>query len=254
MGKHSLWLSLVIVGWQQAAVAAEGQRAVPAELSPWTMFANADWVVKAIMIGLAISALAAWIILIAKKIELKRMQHSLKTGLLQIQDASTLARACRMQIDNRICLTLMDAAVDEINHLPQRSKDEGVKERISLRLNRIEAAAIREASRSIGILASIGSTAPFVGLLGTVWGIMNSFIGISKTQTTNLVVVAPGIAEALLATAIGLVAAIPAVLFYNHLTRAVSAYRSDVHDAVAVVSVLSGREMGGVQNARIAAE
>ena len=71
----------------------------------------------------------------------------------------------------------------------------------------------------MGLLATIGATSPFVGLFGTVWGIMNSFIGISKSQTTNLAVVAPGIAEALLATAIGLVAAIPAVIIYNHFAR-----------------------------------
>ena len=77
----------------------------------------------------------------------------------------------------------------------------------------------RRIARGTGVLATIGATAPFVGLFGTVWGIMNAFIGISEAQTTNLAVVAPGIAEALLATAIGLVAAIPAVVIYNHLAR-----------------------------------
>ena len=76
----------------------------------------------------------------------------------------------------------------------------------------------------MGLLATIGATSPFVGLFGTVWGIMNSFIGISKSQTTNLAVVAPGIAEALLATAIGLVAAIPAVIIYNHFARQTKTY------------------------------
>ena len=76
----------------------------------------------------------------------------------------------------------------------------------------------------MSILATVGATSPFVGLFGTVWGIMNSFIGISKAQTTNLAVVAPGIAEALLATAIGLVAAIPAVIIYNHFARVTKGY------------------------------
>ena len=93
---------------------------------------------------------------------------------------------------------------------------EGVKERVASRLERLEAGAGRRMLKGTGVLATIGATAPFVGLFGTVWGIMNSFIGISKSQTTNLAVVAPGIAEALLATALGLVAAIPAVVIYNH--------------------------------------
>ena len=95
----------------------------------------------------------------------------------------------------------------------------GVKERVASRLNADRGGAGRAMARGTGMLATIGATAPFVGLFGTVWGIMNSFIGISKAQTTNLAVVAPGIAEALLATAIGLVAAIPAVVIYNFFAR-----------------------------------
>jgi biopolymer transport protein ExbB/TolQ len=94
-----------------------------------------------------------------------------------------------------------------------------LKERIAWQLERIEMAVSRKISRGTGVLATIGSTAPFVGLFGTVWGIMNSFIGISNAHTTNLAVVAPGIAQALLATALGLVAAIPAVMIYNVLAR-----------------------------------
>ena len=85
------------------------------------------------------------------------------------------------------------------------------------------------------MLATIGATAPFVGLFGTVWGIMNSFIGISKSQTTNLAVVAPGIAEALLATALGLAAAIPAVVIYNVFSRQIAGYRDLVGDASAEI-------------------
>ena len=87
-------------------------------------------------------------------------------------------------------------------------------------------------NKGTGLLATIGSTAPFVGLFGTVWGIMNSFIGISKAQTTNLAVVAPGIAEALLATAIGLFAAIPAVIIYNQFARWIGGYKGLLGDAV----------------------
>ena len=109
----------------------------------------------------------------------------------------------------------LDAAVTELKLSAGSIERDGIKERIASRLERIEAAYGRRLLRGTGVLATIGSTAPFVGLFGTVWGIMNSFIGISKSQTTNLAVVAPGIAEALLATAFGLAAAIPAVVIYN---------------------------------------
>ena len=120
---------------------------------------------------------------------------------------------------------------------------DGVKERIASRLERIEAAAGRAMIRGTGILATIGATAPFVGLFGTVWGIMNSFIGISKAQTTNLAVVAPGIAEALLATALGLVAAIPAVVMYNMFSRWIAGYRALHADAAAEVLRLVSRDL-----------
>lgn len=120
---------------------------------------------------------------------------------------------------------------------------EGLKERVSSRLSRIEAKAGRRLSKGTGVLATIGSVAPFVGLFGTVWGIMNSFIGISQAQTTNLAVVAPGIAEALLATAIGLVAAIPAVVIYNVFARAITGYRSLLADAGAGVERLVSRDL-----------
>jgi biopolymer transport protein ExbB len=98
-------------------------------------------------------------------------------------------------------------------------------------------------ARGTGILATIGATAPFIGLFGTVWGIMDSFVGISKAQTTNLAVVAPGIAEALLATAIGLVAAIPAVVIYNMFARASAGCRANIGDAAAAVQRLISRDL-----------
>ncbi|MCY1507996.1 Biopolymer transport protein ExbB [compost metagenome] len=98
-------------------------------------------------------------------------------------------------------------------------------------------------SKGTGPLATIGSTAPFVGLFGTVWGIMNSFIGIAKSQTTNLAVVAPGIAEALLATALGLVAAIPAVVIYNVFARSITGYKAQVADCSAQVLLLLSRDL-----------
>ena len=97
--------------------------------------------------------------------------------------------------------------------------------------------------RGTGILATVGATAPFVGLFGTVWGIMNSFIGISKAHTTNLAVVAPGIAEALLATALGRVAAIPAVVMYNFFSRWIAGYRALHADAAAEILRIVSRDL-----------
>jgi biopolymer transport protein TolQ len=97
--------------------------------------------------------------------------------------------------------------------------DDGLKERIALRLERVEAAMSRRIARGTGVLATIGATAPFVGLFGTVWGIMNAFRGLANVSQATLASVAPGIAEALIATAIGLFAAIPAVVAYNRYTH-----------------------------------
>jgi biopolymer transport protein ExbB len=119
----------------------------------------------------------------------------------------------------------------------------GIKERVGSRIERIEADGARRIARGTGILATIGATAPFVGLFGTVWGIMNSFIGISKSHTTNLAVVAPGIAEALLATAFGLAAAIPAVVIYNLFSRQIAGYRALAGDAAAELMRLFSRDL-----------
>ena len=138
---------------------------------------------------------------------------------------------------------LIQAADSELQLSADGLSATGVKERIASRLERIEAAAGRQMIRGTGILATIGATAPFVGLFGTVWGIMNSFIGISKQQTTNLAVVAPGIAEALLATALGLVAAIPAVVMYNMFSRWVAGYRALNADASAEILRIVSRDL-----------
>jgi biopolymer transport protein ExbB len=129
---------------------------------------------------------------------------------------------------------------------------QGVKERVASQLSRIEAGAGKRIASGTGILATIGSISPFVGLFGTVWGIMNSFIGISKAQTTNLAIVAPGIAEALLATAIGLVAAIPAVVIYNYFARSIGGYRLILADASAAVERLVSRDLDFRQARRLA--
>jgi len=137
----------------------------------------------------------------------------------------------------------LDAATTELKLSPGSTNREGIKQRIVSRLERIEASYGRRILRGTGVLATIGATAPFVGLFGTVWGIMNSFIGISKSHTTNLAVVAPGIAEAVLATALGLAAAIPAVVIYNVFARSIAGYRATLGDAAAEVLRLVSRDL-----------
>jgi biopolymer transport protein ExbB len=224
------------------AFAADAARPAPLALSPMSMFLQADLVVKGVMLCLALAAFAAWVILFAKKIELLRLSRTLAVALEGIAVSRRLSETlARGQGGERVSGAFIAAAADEI---AIGSLDRvAMNERIVLRFQRIEAAALSEAARGLGVLATIGATAPFIGLFGTVWGIMNSFIGIAQTQTTNLAVVAPGIAEALLATAAGLVAAVPAVIFYNHLTRSLLAYRHRVGDVAATVIVLAGREI-----------
>jgi len=195
------------------------------ELSPWSMFLSADIVVKAVMIGLALASLVTWTIFIAKMIELSLVTRRLRDALTQISEARSLAEAQLALGASRTALSsLLAAAMREARLSAGISSDAGIKERAASRFAEIVRAEARRIRLGMGLLATIGATSPFIGLFGTVWGIMNSFIGISKSQTTNLAVVAPGIAEALLATAFGLVAAIPAVIIYNHFARMTKGY------------------------------
>jgi biopolymer transport protein ExbB len=144
---------------------------------------------------------------------------------------------------------LIQAVETELQRSPDRRDTDGIKERIAARFERVEAAVGRQMQRGTSILATIGATAPFVGLLGTVWGIMNSFIGISKLHTTNLAVVAPGIAEALLATAFGLAAAIPAVVIYNMFSRSIAQCRALYADtSVEIMTLVSRRYPGAADH------
>jgi biopolymer transport protein ExbB len=195
------------------------------ELSPWSMFLSADILVKAVMIGLAFASLVTWTIFIAKMIELSVVQRKLRTALRKISDARSLAEAqFALGAKESVLSALLAAAMREARLSAGISSDSGIKERAASSFAEIVRAEARRIRLGMGLLATIGATSPFVGLFGTVWGIMNSFIGISKSQTTNLAVVAPGIAEALLATAFGLVAAIPAVIIYNHFSRVTKGY------------------------------
>lgn len=210
---------------------------LPRDLSVLGMFMAADWVVQAVMIGLVVASVITWTVFVAKSLELASAFRRQGRLLTAVDRAASLdaAPACDL------------VAAAQAEHKLSAGNDDdrdGLKERVASRLERLEAAAGRRMLKGTGVLATIGATAPFVGLFGTVWGIMNSFIGISRSQTTNLAVVAPGIAEALLATALGLAAAIPAVVIYNHFSRRIAAYRALVGDTSAAVLRAVSRDAG----------
>ncbi|UPU00240.1 tonB-system energizer ExbB [Bradyrhizobium barranii subsp. apii] len=214
------------------------------ELSPWVMFMSADVIVKAVMIGLAFASLMTWTVLIAKSIELSVASGKLRSALKKISEARSLAEAqMALGAKQGILPSFLAAALREARMSAGLSSDAGIKERAASSFSEIVRAEARRIRVGMGVLATIGSTSPFVGLFGTVWGIMNSFIGISKSQTTNLAVVAPGIAEALLATAIGLVAAIPAVIIYNHFSRMTKSYLELVSRASGAAGRLLSRDL-----------
>lgn len=219
-------------------VPAEQLVTLPRDLSPWGMFMNADIVVKAVMVGLAFASLVTWTIGLAKSLQLITARRRAVRAVRALLDADGLAE---LRAGQRGAV-LAGGAVAAFVYAAEQERDrsatllpDGVKERVAIALNRAEARAARAMNRGTGLVATIGSTAPFVGLFGTVWGIMNAFVGISQAHTTNLAVVAPGIAEALLATAIGLVAAIPAVVIYNQFARSIASYKALLADAAAEV-------------------
>jgi biopolymer transport protein ExbB len=224
--------------------AAAPSAELPQNLTPLGMFMSADIIVKAVMLGLVFASVLTWTIWLAKSVELMSVRRRLRRADRLLAAAASLDDAARPAGDASPHVALLiQAAESEL----QRSRDlrdaAGIKQRIAARFERIEAGVGRRMMRATGIIATIGATAPFVGLFGTVWGIMNSFIGISNKHTTNLAVVAPGIAEALLATACGLAAAIPAVVIYNGFARSIASYRGQFADASVEVLALVGRDL-----------
>ena len=241
----------VLLGVSSSALAQDpgdaaviGTATLPRDLTPWGMFLNADPIVKGVLIGLVLASVVTWTVWLAKTIEIFLARRRVRSALTILPGAASLSNG-----DERLSSTkneigrFLAAAVTELRLSPNPLEREGIKERIASRLERLEASFSRRISRGTGVLATIGATAPFVGLFGTVWGIMNSFIGISKAHTTNLAVVAPGIAEALLATAFGLAAAIPAVMIYNVFARSTAGYRALLGDGAAEVMRLVSRDL-----------
>ena len=220
---------------------------LPQDLSPWGMFLAADIVVQSVMVGLVIASLVTWTIGLAKTLEITGAGLRLRRGLAVIASSPDLATAERALAGRGgPAAAMVRAARQEATASAAAlaaAGGTGLQQRVASHLSRIEAQAGRRLAIGTGLLATIGATAPFVGLFGTVGGIMNSFIGISQSQTTNLAVVAPGIAEALLATGLGLGAAIPAVVIYNVFARWIAGYRARLADTAAAVERLVSRDI-----------
>lgn len=213
------------------------------DLSPWGMYLAADVVVKSVMIGLAMASLVTWTILIYKTVQLRRAKSDSEYLLSHLIGCANFD-SIQVNDQQSQALRLVEACHQEFSLSLQGVVSEtGLKERVSARLERVKANVLTQINQGTGILATIGSVAPFIGLFGTVWGIMNSFIGIAQSQTTNLAVVAPGIAEALLATAMGLVAAIPAVVTYNYFSRVINTYKVSLSDITSALMILLSREL-----------
>ncbi|WP_420567588.1 tonB-system energizer ExbB [Thalassovita sp.] len=252
-------LSFLAFLWAASAQSAAAQQFDPAawraqtaqwlqvasadHLSPVGMYMAADWVVKAVMLSLVFASVVTWAIFAARMLDIAWSRSRLTRAYRSLDQRASLS-SHKGRTEKGVLNHMIAAALREVDRTGTKpALAPGIKDRVASELARIEAGAARRKGKAVGILANIGSTAPFVGLFGTVWGIMNSFISISESNTTNLAVVAPGIAEALLATAIGLVAAIPAVIFYNLVTRAITGYRLMLTDSAALVERTLSRDL-----------
>ena len=249
-----------------AAPAAEAE-AAPAEpavvggeshgkMTPASMFLDSDPVVKAVMIGLVLASIFTWILLLIKMFEFGALNRRTDQFLESFRQTRTIADMRRVatsdEFDGNPLADMAAAATDEIELSRQAGLSvtgdhaDSALMRTQQAVAAVQAGLAKRLSGGQQFLASTGSTAPFIGLFGTVYGIMNSFIGIANTNTTNLAVVAPGIAEALLATGIGLFAAIPAVIFYNYFNTRIAAYgtRSDGFNAELMNAVSRNLDKG----------
>ena len=218
------------------------------DLSLFHLVSNASFLVQMIMLLLLLASVTSWTLIFRKWRELKTARQTMDQFEERFWSGGDVAElhqkiAARKQVI-RGAEQLFNVGFTSYLHILKK-KGASTGEVLDGTRRAMRVALNREADKletHLPFLATVGSISPFVGLFGTVWGIMNSFIGISEAHTTNLAVVAPGIAEALLATALGLVAAIPAVVIYNHLARVIVAYRALLTDASAQVLLLIGRQ------------
>jgi biopolymer transport protein ExbB len=223
------------------------------KLNVGTMFMDADPVVKVVMIGLALASIFSWAVLITKMLEFRSLNRVSDNFLEAFRGAKSINDMSRIalseEFDGNPLADMAAAAAQEIELSRQAGlqiagdhRDTTIM-RAQAAVGAVQASLARRLSGGMQYLASVGSNGPFIGLFGTVYGIMNSFIGIANTNTTNLAVVAPGIAEALLATGLGLFAAIPSVIFYNYFQTRISAYGARTEGFVAELMNAISRQL-----------
>ena len=191
-------------------------------MSPLHLFLQADAVVKAVMLGLLLASIWTWAIIFTHSLRLRRINRGTDRFEREFWATNDIdAFHSQRGSESLPIAAVMSAAMDEWRRSTKTAQIDraGTRERLASRMNAAVATELDRLTDRLNILATVGSVAPFVGLFGTVWGIMRSFTAIAGANNTSLAVVAPGIAEALFATAIGLFAAIPAVIAYNRLTH-----------------------------------
>ncbi len=219
-------------------------------LSPVDLFLQADIVVKVVMGLLVLASAWGWAVILDKEIRLKALNSRAGRLIASIQKELPLAHLApdfAKTTPNDPLVQVYQAAADEYTRsadlLATEGQRDAVQERVHRAANLASASAIGHLQSRLGSLATIGAVSPFVGLFGTVWGIMNSFQGIAASNNTSLAVVAPGIAEALFATALGLVAAIPAVIFYNRIGTDITNYGKKVASFIGVFEIELSRQL-----------
>jgi biopolymer transport protein ExbB len=218
-----------------------------------TMFLDAKPVVKVVMIGLVLASVFSWTLLITKLIEFRSLNRASDNFLEAFRGAKSINDMGRIatseEFEGNPLADMAAAAAQEIELSRQAGLQVGGEHRettigrAQAAVGAVQASLTRRLSSGMQFLASVGSNGPFIGLFGTVYGIMDSFIGIANTNTTNLAVVAPGIAEALLATGLGLAAAIPSVIFYNYFQTRISAYGARTEGFVAELMNAISRQL-----------
>ena len=242
----------------EAAPAATEEPAAEShgKLTPARMFMEADIVVKVVMIGLLLASVFTWVILLIKMFEFGALNRSTDRFLEAFRQTRTIADMRRVatseEFEGNPLADMAAAATDEVELSRQAGLSvtgdhrDSALSRAQAAVSAVQSGLAKRLSGGQQFMASVGSTAPFIGLFGTVYGVMNSFIGIANTNTTNLASVAPGISEALLATGIGLFAAIPAVIFYNYFNTRIAAYgtRSDGFNAELMNAVSRNLDKG----------
>ncbi len=236
-----------------SAEAAPAQIKDAGKLTPVRMFMNATPVVKIVMIGLLLSSIFSWTLLVTKIFEFGSLNRSSDRFLEAFRGARSINDMGRIassdEFEGNPMADMAAAASQEVELSRQAGLQVGGAHRDSTvtraatAVNAVQASLTKRMSSGMQFLASVGSSGPFIGLFGTVYGIMNSFIGIANTNTTNLAVVAPGIAEALLATGIGLFAAIPSVIFYNYFQTRISGYGTRTEGFVAELMNAISRQL-----------